>query len=39
MISKHLSRIKGTKLRYKTRPAKWLRELWLDGDERDWMPS
>jgi len=29
----------GTKLRYKTRPAKWLRELWLDGDERDWMPS
>lgn len=29
----------GTKLRYKTRPAKWLRELWLDSDERDWMPT
>ena len=28
----------GTRLRYRTRPAKWLRELWLDEDERDWMP-
>ncbi len=29
---------KGAKLRYKTVPAPWLRELWLDSDEQDWMP-
>lgn len=29
---------KGTKLKYKTKPAKWLRELWLEEHERDWMP-
>ncbi|MEO0328170.1 MAG: glycosyl transferase [Pseudomonadota bacterium] len=28
----------GSKLRYRTKPAKWLRQLWLDKDEQDWMP-
>lgn len=28
----------GTKLRYRTKPAKWLRKMWLDADEQDWMP-
>ena len=27
------------KLRYRTRPARWLREFWLDKDEKDWMPA
>ena len=27
------------KLRYRTRPAPWLRELWLDEGEKDWMPG
>jgi hypothetical protein len=26
------------KLQYRTRPAKWLRQYWLDDDERDWVP-
>lgn len=28
----------GRKLKYRTKPAKWLRELWLDSDEQEWMP-
>ncbi len=27
------------KYRYRTRPAGWLRELWLDEGEKDWMPT
>ena len=27
------------KIRYRTKPAPWLRELWLDHDEKDWMPE
>ncbi len=27
------------KLQYRTRPAPWLRELWLDKDEKDWTPA
>lgn len=27
------------KLRYRTKPAPWLREFWLDGHEKSWMPS
>lgn len=27
------------KLQYRTRPAAWLRELWLEDSERDWMPG
>lgn len=27
------------KLRYRTRPAPWLRKLWLDENEQDWMPA
>ncbi|MCB1460812.1 MAG: hypothetical protein KDJ48_16400 [Nitratireductor sp.] len=27
------------KLRYRTRPAAWLRDLWLDANEKDWMPG
>lgn len=26
------------KLRYRTRPAAWLRDLWLDENEKNWMP-
>jgi len=26
------------KLQYRTKPAAWLRKLWLDDDEQDWMP-
>ena len=29
----------GSKLRYKTRPSKWLREYWLEEHEQDWMPG
>lgn len=29
----------GDKLRYKTKPAKWIRELWLEPHERDWNPG
>ena len=29
----------GSKLKYRTRPAKWLRENWLEAHEQDWMPS
>lgn len=28
----------GDRLRYRTRPAPWLRRLWLETDEQDWMP-
>ncbi len=28
----------GSKLRYRTKPAPWLRQLWLDKHEQDWMP-
>lgn len=28
----------GRKIRYRTKPAPWLRKLWLDRDEQDWMP-
>jgi hypothetical protein len=28
----------GRKLKYRTKPAKWLRELWLEEHEQDWMP-
>jgi hypothetical protein len=27
------------KLQYRTRPAPWLREYWLDQGEKDWMPA
>lgn len=27
------------KLQYRTRPAEWLRQLWLEENERDWMPG
>lgn len=27
------------KPQYRTRPAPWLREFWLDADEKDWMPG
>jgi len=27
------------KLQYRTRPARWLREHWLDVSERDWVPA
>ena len=27
------------KMRYRTKPAPWLREHWLDADEKDWMPG
>jgi hypothetical protein len=27
------------KLQYRTRPAAWLRDLWLDEGEKDWMPA
>lgn len=29
----------GEKLRYRTKPAPWLREYWLDEGEKDWMPE
>lgn len=28
----------GTRLRYRTKPAPWLRQLWLEPHEQDWMP-
>lgn len=28
----------GSRLKYRTKPAPWLRRLWLDKDEQDWMP-
>ena len=28
----------GSKLKYRTKPAKWLREKWLEPHEQDWMP-
>lgn len=27
------------KIRYRTRPAQWLRELWLEENEQNWMPG
>lgn len=27
------------KMRYRTKPAPWLRDLWLDENEKDWMPT
>ena len=27
------------KLHYRTRPAPWLREFWLDKNEKDWLPD
>jgi len=28
----------GSKLKYRTKPASWLRQLWLEDHERNWMP-